>query len=643
MPEGERRLGAIMFTDIVGYTSLTQANEQLAMQLLEEHRKTVRPILERNGGREVKTIGDAFLVEFPNALDAVRCSFELQQVLHESNSAKPQDRQVHIRVGIHLGDVIHENGDVYGDAVNLASRIEPLAPPGGICITEQVQGQVKYKLPYPMVELGPKQVKNIKDPVNVYRVVLPWEESETMSSKLDSTRVAVLPFANFSPDPNDEYFADGITEEIISTVAGVSGLSVISRTSVMSYKGSPKKVKEIGKELEVGSVLEGSFRKAGNRIRITTQLIDVAADKHLWAQNYDRQLDDVFEVQSDIAKQVAEALRVKILPADEKRIDRVLTKNSDAHSSYLKGRYLWNQRNEKALRDAIQEYELAIKQDQGFSLAYSGIADCYNVLGNHGYIPYTEAQRNAEDFARKAVELDGTSAEAHTSLAGAIAHSSVEDREAEFKKAIELNPSYATAYHWYGILLLSTGRKEAALAEAKRAQQIDPLSPQIAVFLGLVYHALGDYGIAEKQLLRALQLQPDFLPAIGNLISHYYVTKRFREAETQLELYRKISKDDYACDMAKALGLAMQGRSGEARALLVDLESRPVTGQDVESLRIASYLALGETEMAMTILLEERRKDADWLPELGYDPLYERIRSDPRVQSILKELHAVPS
>ena len=194
---------------------------------------------------------------------------------------------------------------------------------------------------------------------------------------LDKHRIAVLPFANFSPDPNDEYFADGITEEIISTVSGISGLSVISRTSVMGYKGTTKKVKEIGRELDVGSVLEGSFRKAGNKIRITTQLIDVAGDKHLWAQNYDRELDDVFAVQSDIARQVANALRVRILPRDQTHIEKPPTRNPEAHSLYLKGRYFWNQRIKESLLKSIEEYQAAIKLDPDYALAYSGIADCY--------------------------------------------------------------------------------------------------------------------------------------------------------------------------------------------------------------------------------------------------------------------------
>ena len=344
----------------------------------------------------------------------------------------------------------------------------------------------------------------------------------TAQPTLDTHRVAVLPFANYSPDAKDEYFADGITEEIISTVSGISGLSVISRTSVMGYKGTTKKVGQIGRELDVGSILEGSFRKAGNRIRITTQLIDVAGDSHLWAENYDRELDDVFAVQSDIARQIANALRVKILPRDEAHIEKTPTQSPEAHDLYLKGRYHWNQRTKESLLKAIEEYQAAIKLDPDYALAYSGIADSYSVLGDHNYVPYAEAFSKCKEYALKAVERDEGSAEAHTSLAVAMSQNRDSGAEAEFEKAIELNPNYATAHQWHAILLLRTGRREAALQEALTAQKLDPLSPMIADFVGIVYDALGMYDQAERQHFRALDLQNDFLAAIGNLVLTYW-------------------------------------------------------------------------------------------------------------------------
>jgi TolB-like protein/Tfp pilus assembly protein PilF len=456
----------------------------------------------------------------------------------------------------------------------------------------------------------------------------------------DKNRIAVLPFANFSPDAKDEYFADGITEEIISTVSGISGLTVISRTSVMGYKGTTKKVGEIGRELDVGSVLEGSFRKAGNRIRITTQLIDVAADKHLWAQSYDRELDDVFAVQSDIAKQVANALRVRILPRDQTHIEKTPTRNPEAHALYLKGRYHWNQRSEESLLKAIEEYQAAIKLDPDYALAYSGIADSYSVLGDHNYMPYAEAFSKSKEYALKAVERDGVSAEAQTSLAIAMFQSRESGAEAEFEKSIELNPSYATAHHYRGILLLRTGRREGALEEALRAQKLDPLSPQVATFAGITYDALGSYDQAERQHLRALELQPDFLPAIANLAGTYWHERKFDDAERLGQTYLRISKDELAAKVAFATNYALAGKEMEARRTMAEAEAMRSPMHPYDGLRITYHIAIGELDKAVELIEDEYARGADWLGEIAYDPLYAAVRNDPRVESILRKVGA---
>jgi adenylate cyclase len=302
-----------MFTDMVGYTVLGQRNESLSLALVEEQRNLVRPILSQRGGREVKTMGDAFLVEFSNTLDAVRCAYDIQRAAREFNISRPPERTVHLRIGIHLGDVVESQGDILGDAVNVASRIESLAGDGGVRLTRQVYDQVQNKFELPLKSLGVTSLKNLNVPLEVFKMTMPWEEGGLSSTQVDRKRIAVLPLANISPDPTDAYFADGMTEELISTMSRISGLKVIARTSVAGYKGSPKKISEIGKELEVGTVLEGSVRKVGDRLRISVQLIDSQTSEHLWAENYDRQLKDVFAIQSDISKTVAEALTVQLL------------------------------------------------------------------------------------------------------------------------------------------------------------------------------------------------------------------------------------------------------------------------------------------------------------------------------------------
>ena len=506
MSQGQRTLAAIMFTDVVGYTAMTHENESAALDRLEDHRRLMRPLFASHGGREVKTIGDAFLVKFGSALDATLCAVAVQSAMNDRRLATGD--RLSIRIGIHVGDVIESQGDVLGDAVNIASRIEPLAEPGGVCVSEQVYDQVKNKVPYPMVKLPHRELKNVSEAIEVYRLVMPWEQGEKAqeAERYPPNRIAILPFASFSSDPEDAFFADGVTDEIISAAAGIGGLSVISRTSVIGYKGTTKKVREIGKELEVGSVLEGSFKKAGNRIRVTTQLIDVADDRHIWAQNYDRTLDDVFAVQSDVARQVAEALKVRILSPEMARLEKRPTESSEAYSLYMKGRFLWNKRGLVDIRGALKYFEQAVAEDQSFALGYAGQADCYVLLKNNFNI---EPERNLElanKMVAKAVELDPDLAEARATK-GLILNSQFRlvEAEREFKRAIELKPGYATAHQWYNQLLLTTRRWEEALREIGKALELDPLSPIIITnhttcltTLGRVEEALRELESAER-------------------------------------------------------------------------------------------------------------------------------------------------
>src|SRR5467141_3119771 len=410
--QSQRRLAAIMFTDMAGYTALGQRNESLSLALAEEQRKLLRPVFNRHRGREIKTMGDAFLIEFSNVMDAVRCSYDVQRASREFNISQPTDQRIILRIGLHLGDVVESEGDISGDAVNIASRIQPLAEDGGICVTRQVYDQVQNKFELPLKSLGSRSLKNVSAPLEVYRMVLPWEkEQKTTAAQLDASRVAVLPFANMSPDPGDSYFADGITEEIISTLSGVSGLNVISRTSVMGYKGTTKRVKEIGGELEAGSVLEGSFRKAGNKIRVTAQLIDVREDRHVWAHSYDRNLDDVFGVQTDIAKQVSDALRVKILAPEANRIERKPTESTKAYTQYLRGRFHLNRRNIEDIKKGEQYFDHAVREDPEFALGYVGVADCNELLSFNWHIEAEARHEKAKTMIAKALEIDRDLAE----------------------------------------------------------------------------------------------------------------------------------------------------------------------------------------------------------------------------------------
>ncbi len=450
MERGGRRLAAVMFTDMVGYSALGQHDEPLSLVLLEEYRNLARPIFRRHNGREVKTMGDAFLVEFQSALEAVRCAYDIQRAARELNFSLPNEKRMRLRIGVHLGDVVAAGEDIVGDAVNVASRIEPLAEEGGVCLTRQVYDSIQGKFELGMESLGEKILKNISTPVGVYRVVMPWEGWRTVArerAEPDRNRIAVLPFKNLSPDPNDEYFADGMTEELIMTLTKIGRLTVIARTSMMQYKNASKRVSEIAKELDAGTVIEGSVRKASNKVRITVQLLDARTEGHVWAENYDRDLRDVFEIQSDVAMRVSEALRVHVLPSEQHELEKRPTESKEAYILYLKGRYHWNVRTPKSVKMAVEFFEKAIQEDPNFALAYVGLADCYIILGDQGVVRPMEGATKTRKLAEKALELDPTLAEAHATLGNVFTFTFWEwgRAELEFQRSIQLNPNYPTA------------------------------------------------------------------------------------------------------------------------------------------------------------------------------------------------------
>jgi TolB-like protein len=630
-----------MFTDMVGYTALGQRDESLSLALVEEQRKLIRPILTRHNGKEIKTIGDAFLVEFPNALDAVRCAYDIQRATRELNISLPEEKRIHLRVGLHLGDVVESEGDISGDAVNIASRIEPLAEDGGVCLTRQVYDQVESKFDLPIASIGPKALKNVKAPVEVFKIVMPWEQPQTTEEiVLPRDRIAILPFRNMSPDPNDEYFAEGITEEIISTVSGISGLNVISRTSVMGYKGTTKKVEEIGRELRVGSVLEGSFRKAGNKIRVTAQLIDVAVDRHLWAQNYDRNLDDVFEVQSDVARRVADALRVKILSPELGRIERKPTGSTEAYSLYLKGRYYWSKRGAENVKKAIEYFELAVHEDPSFALGYVGLADCYLILKNWGFDMGANLER-ARNMIAKALELDHGLAEAHTTKGLMLRDEhNLRLAEKEFRDAIGLKPSYATAHQWYFGLLLSQLRWDEALDQIEKAVELDPLSPVINYNHGIYYYARRDYGRAIELFRKVTALDPSYPPVHVLMISIYGRMKMYDNMRGEIAIARELLKGVYPSilDVWVKMAIARWEDDKETlRKLLPEAEAHANEPGHPEVTIASYYFHLGEIDKGFE-WLERAYNVKEDLGDIKYDPDYDGVRADPRYLDLLKRL-----
>ena len=642
--EGERRLAALMFTDMVGYTAITQRNEALAMELLEEQRRLIRISLVNHKGREIDTIGDGFLMEFASALEAVKCAVEIQSNLREINASRPEDRQIWIRVGIHLGDVIHIGKQVIGDSVNIASRIEPLAPPGGICVTAQVYGSVVSKYDGGFESLGIPELKNVTMPIEVYRISgFGKAVSQPIPGKYSPARdrVAILPLTNFSLDQEDEYFADGMTEELISSVSRTKGLRVIARTSVMRYKGSGKSIAEIGRELNVGSVLEGSVRKAGSKVRISVQFVDTSNEEPKWSQDYDREIEDVLEIQSDIAQRVAEALREHVLGATPHPENGKATRDPEAYLNYLRGRQFWNRRTEASLKRAIAFFEESLKIDSNYSNAYTGLADCYATLALLEFMAPHEAHPKAREAAQKALSLDAQSAEAHTSL-GLIKFQYDWDwaeAEKELKQAISINPNYPPAHHYYADVLKAMSRFDEALREIEKAQELDPLSLAINIGVGHVLYLSGQYDKAIEQYKRAVDLDPDFMLTHVWFGRPYLEKGMFAEAISELETAVQLSGESTLALAMLGHGLASAGRKEQAMQIVEKLKERSKS-QYVPSYWMAviynGFKDRDQTIMWMRRAFEER---SSWLVWSNVEPRFAWLREDPDFAALLKEMN----
>ena len=639
MPDGERRLAAIMFTDMVGYTALGQRNESLSLALVEEQRELIRPILGRHSGKEIKTMGDAFLVEFHSALDAVRCAYDIQRATREFNISLPPEKRIHLRVGVHLGDVVESHGDISGDAVNVASRIEPLAEDGGVCITRQVYDHTHNKFELKLASLGIKPLKNVSMPIEVYRMVMPWyNERAVQLAHLDKKRMAVLPFANISPDPADEYFADGLTEELIGTISKIRELSVISRTSVMQYKARSKPILEIGVELNAGTILEGSVRKVGNRVRISIQMIDANEDKHLWAENYDREIQDIFSVQSDIASRVADALKVELLAGEKASIEKVLTDSVEAHNLYLKGIYYFNRGSPSDIEKAIECCELACEQDTRFALAYARVAYCYVVAAGES-MPAKEAFPKAKEFLARALSLDEGLAEAHNQRA-LIAFQYDWDwaaAERSFKEAISLNPSLAEGHLFYAWFLAAMGRFDEAISEATRAFELDPVSPFIGDVCGHVNSMAGKSDRARDLYMRALALHPNFARAHMGLALLNAMESKTGDAIREVEMMITIS-DEALFRGFQAQIYALIGLKEQAREILNGLLSKKFKGYTSPMQIGLIHYILGEKDSGYQSMQEAYEVRDAFLPMMNKWPTEYAARQDPRFIELLNKM-----
>jgi adenylate cyclase len=643
---GERRLSAIMFTDIVGYTSLTQLDEGHALELLEAHNRQLRPLVLKFRGREIKTIGDAFLLEFDSALEACDCSVEIQKFFHGQNEALFDPWRIKLRIGIHLGDVVHRGGDIFGDTVNIASRIQPLADPEGICISGQVFHQIRNKFDLPLLELrDAAELKNVRVPVAIYKIVLPWEKglidsgSRQRSFKLDRNRIAVLPFGRLSPE--SEFFADGITEELISSISKITQLSVISRTSVMQYREHAKQISDIGRELKVGSILEGSVRKAGNRVRTSVQLIDIAADRHVWSEIYDSSLEDIFSIQSQIAQQVASSLKLQLLDSDRDRIERIETNNAEARSLYLRGRFYSLRVTLKSYNDAIKLFEQAIEKDPSYAQAYAGIADCFAGMGAWEILPASEVLPKSRFYATRALEIDDSIAEAHAALATVL---NLQDwkfiqAEAEFRRAIELNPSLAYAHTLYSLFLGQFRRSEEAIREIKRALELDPLSAETFTIAGVVHLYGGRVEEARGYLTSATELDASSAFAYDCLGLCDVRKGRFEEGISKIKRAIELAGEGvplHENDLAYAYAKA--GMVNEAKKIRQKLEVQWERGQGSAIVIAGAYSNTRDVDKAFEWLFRAIEQRSGYLFSIAVDFAFENLWQDTRWQIALNKI-----
>ena len=628
-----------MFTDMVGYTAATQANEARTLALRKEQEDILGPMLIAHQGRAVKSTGDGFLVEFDSALKATECAVSIQRRLHERNG-RAGVIPIQLRIGIHLGDVEQQGADIFGDAVNIASRIEPVAEPGGICLSGAVHEQVRNKIPDKLEKLPPTALKGLEVPMDIYRVVLPWTIRAPPSDTSGPAGVAVLPFTNMSPDPADSYFADGLTEELITVLSQLRELRVIARTSVMQYKSTTKPISQIGTELGVSSVLEGSVRRAGNRLRITAQLIEAGSQGHLWAKSYDRELDDVFAVQTEIAKQVTDALKIELRATEETRLDARPAVRQDSYLAYLKGRTLQQDPRQASLVAAKAQFELAISLDPRNAAAHAGLANAIRKLG----IWFSDASQTgwverSRPLVARAIELDPDLAEAHLVLA--LVHYWSRDLDAEEKElrlALSLDPSYAEAHWTYAQLLGGRGRTDEALLEFALAEAADPLWTQNLWLFASLLVWLGRFDEAFAKIQKIGEIEPDGSFYHEALIDYYRGRSDLERCLHEVDRSEEVAVEPRYKPVFRALYYALSGEPEKSRALLRQEDALSTFGQMPVFIALV-YAELGDLDDCYRWL--DKAFHSHNLPVLilRMDPQLEKARSDPRFQVLLQKMH----
>ena len=594
----QRKLAAIMFTDMVGYSALSQRDDKLALELLEEHRRLLREIFPRFHGTEIKTIGDAFLVKFNSALEAAQCAIEIQRALGHRNHDVPAERHIELKIGIHIGDVVHRDGDVYGDGVNIASRIEQLAGAGGICVSMDVERQIRNAVETRFEKLAPTELKNISVPMELFRIVLPWErqlkgeggrkkdeEARSATSKwilaaavvalvvagllafqilrsrshsevgapatpgsqglagarpsIPEKSIAVLPFENLSDDKSNAYFAEGIQDEILTRLSKIAALKVISRTSTQKYKSAPDNLREVGQQLGVANLLEGSVQKAGNAVHINVQLIKAATDEHVWAESYDRELQNIFGVEGEVAGAIADQLKAKLSGSEMRELDARPTKNPDAYDAYLRGLAFAGGVEDfrSSLLKSIQAFEDATRLDPEFAVAWAHLCRQQGLA----FINNIDQPERRPEAARKALDMAMKFGPdlVETQLAKGFYKYFVERDFAGAKVQLEAihrqYPNNAVAVEFLGGAARRQGQWEQSRAFYAQAIELDPQSMFLLTDAALTDLAMRDVTGARRHLSRAHDLSPENSTVISFLAQSFQLTGDIAQAQALLD------------------------------------------------------------------------------------------------------------
>lgn len=615
-PGVDRRLAAILVADVVGWSRQMERDEEATLRALKRVRANViDPGILRYRGRIVKNTGDGVLVEFASVVDSLRCALEIQESLAKSPKTV-EDPGLQLRIGVNLGDVIVDGDDIFGDGVNVAARLQTLSDEGGICISHAVWEQVRGRVIAEIEDRGDIQVKNIERPIRVYAVraapdaiVAPPGPAEAPKGTPKS--IAVLPFANMSSDPENEFFSDGISEELIGLLTKLPQLRVSSRTSSFAFKTKNLNVRTIAAELGVKTVLEGSVRRAGNRVRITAQLIDADADSHLWSETYDRDLDDIFAVQDEIAHRIVDALEISLSPSQERAIQKIPTSDVRAYDCYLRGRKFFYEQQGGSMDQALRMFGQAIEIDPGFARAHAGIADA----AAYKYTFYDRAEAHLEQAdaaSRKALELDPELAEAHAARGHVLALQKRHDEAAtEFETAIRLDSQLYEAYFFYARCLFMRGDLQKSALLYEKASAVQPEDYKAPILVSSIYERLGESQAARIATLRGLQT---------------------------VERHIELNPDD---QRALALGANVQLQIG-SRERALEWARRAMTlnpGSSTVYYNLACfYVRAGEVDKALECL--KKRIEGGALPRewIDNDSDFDPIRDDPRFQALISRL-----